>query len=84
MYRSHGGLSKAGVKVDMATLTLNTGQGQNFEGAKRLTKLEKYIPITAAKKVIKYRKKKGFDCMAKNVGCMRNSEKKAPKDPQFY
>ena len=34
------------------------------------------------KKDIKYRKmKKLFDCVAKNVGCMQNSEKKAPKDP---
>ena len=28
--------------------------------------------------------KKRFDCVAKNVGCIRNSEKKAPKDPPNY
>ena len=40
-YRSYDGLSKNGVEVDMVTLTLNTGQGQSFEGTKRPDKVRR-------------------------------------------
>ena len=49
-YKSHGGLSKTGVEVDMATLTLNLGLGQNFEGAKRLTKIREICTDYGCKK----------------------------------
>ena len=49
-YRFYGGLSKTGVKVDTATLILNTGQGQNFEGAKRLTKIREIYTDYGCKK----------------------------------
>ena len=40
-HRSCDGLSKTGVEVDMVTLTLNTGQGQSFEGTKQPDKIRR-------------------------------------------
>ena len=80
-YRSRAGLSKTGFKVEIVTLTLNTGQGQSFEGLKWLTKSE-YISITASIYVFKGSKmKKPTKYQNRFCGCMRNFEKTAPEDP---
>ena len=68
----------------MVTLTLNTGQGQNFESAKRLTKIKEIYTDYGCKKVIKYRKMKN-DLIAwpkVSVAC-EIPRKKHPKTPQL-